>query len=217
VVDSATVSIIGNVVGRNMAGSNIGFFNYGNGRAPYGVGNTVCGNVLENGSPALVYFPVGVTLQPCPKFISLPVKLLSFTATKKGNKSFLEWKTDQEVNFNYYDLERSGDGSNFSKIATIYPNGFNKYQFTDLNTLSGANFYRLKMVDLSGAYTYSTIQKITFYGNEKYTVEIFNYLGQLILRKENVEIDEFKQQLGAGSYIIRYSNKTQSFTEKIIK
>jgi hypothetical protein len=77
---------------------------------------------LENGSPAKSFiFHVGVTLKPCPKFISLPVKLLSFTATKKGNKSFLEWKTEQEVNFNHFDLERSGDGSIFLKHSNNIP------------------------------------------------------------------------------------------------
>jgi hypothetical protein len=95
---------------------------------------------------------------------TLPVKVLSFTATKEGKQSLLQWTTSQEVNSNYFAVERSNDGVNFSGIGTVTAKGntvaTTNYTFTDNEPKNGTNYYRLRMVDKDGKYSYSQVRNI---------------------------------------------------------
>jgi hypothetical protein len=63
-------------------------------------------------------------------------------------------------------VERSADGNDFSAIKTVTAinNGanVNGYKATDEAPLNGYNYYRLKMVDANGKFTYSKQVKINF-------------------------------------------------------
>lgn len=90
---------------------------------------------------------------------SLPVNLLSFTGNAKNTNVHLEWKASNEVNFSRYELEKSTDGLSFSKIATIAASGSSRYSYID--KWSNENlYYRLKMVDKNGDFSYSKIVTI---------------------------------------------------------
>jgi len=96
---------------------------------------------------------------------SLPVNLLSFEAVKQTKKVLLKWSTDNELNADKYMVERSAAGINYAAIGNVpaYNNGNkNNYSLTDLQPLSGLNFYRLKMTDIDGSFRYSPIRKINF-------------------------------------------------------
>lgn len=92
---------------------------------------------------------------------ALPLTLLSFNATSKNNNVILDWQTSNEDNTSHFDIERSADGINFSSIRNMNAAGnrtFTKnYTYTDNNPINGTNFYRLKMVDVDGDFTYSNI------------------------------------------------------------
>jgi len=70
-------------------------------------------------------------------------------------------------------LERSTDGSGYMTIATIPANGMGSgsYSYKDYTAFSGKIYYRLKMTDADGHYTYSTIVTLTNNGNS--TVSIY--------------------------------------------
>ncbi len=95
--------------------------------------------------------------------ITLPVKLLSFTGAYKNNATLLNWVAENQVNFSYYDIERSTDGTNFSSIGLKAVTGNSStrenYQFNDdLSSFSASAFYyRLKMIDTDGNFKYSNI------------------------------------------------------------
>jgi hypothetical protein len=96
----------------------------------------------------------------CPAGDVAPVTLTSFTARHNGNGVTIEWSTSQELNNNYFQVERSADGStNWSVIATVMGAGnsqvVNNYNSYDASPLSGVNYYRLKQVDNDGKYVYS--------------------------------------------------------------
>ena len=104
-----------------------------------------------------------------PTATPLPVRLLSFTGknTEKGN--LLEWKTADETNFSHFEIERSPLTPDrgiaiqkFEKIGKKDSNESKNYEFLDANTPSGsgAGFYRLKLIDLDGKYSYSKIISI---------------------------------------------------------
>lgn len=81
----------------------------------------------------------------------LPVTVAQFSARRSGNVNLLNWSTQQEVNSDYFVIERSIDGSNFSKIGQVTAAGnsstVRSYSFTDLNPEKGNNYYRFRIVD----------------------------------------------------------------------
>lgn len=98
-----------------------------------------------------------------PQQVPLPVKLLSFTGTYKNNISLLNWVVENQVNFSYYEVERSIDGSKFESIGKQNKLGTGlekqQYQFADdiSSVFADAYYYRLRMVDQDGHYNYSNI------------------------------------------------------------
>lgn len=97
----------------------------------------------------------------------LPLQLLSFTGTQKGNSSWLQWKVAQEENVKDYTIEHSKDGKNFLKIGRqdAICNGCNAevdYLFEDRKPASGNNYYRLLMRDWDGKYTHSNIVQLYY-------------------------------------------------------
>jgi uncharacterized lipoprotein YddW (UPF0748 family) len=97
---------------------------------------------------------------------ALPLNLISFSAEKNGNKNvLLTWQTANEINTDFFEVQRSFKNSSFDKIAFVKANdGSNQFNYntTDYNLLeSGTYFYRLKMADKDGRFTFSDIKKIT--------------------------------------------------------
>ncbi len=82
----------------------------------------------------------------------VPVTLTEFKGTLQNKHILLQWSTSTEVNSKHFELEKSWDGINFKKIATLpaagYSNTVKKYSFTDIEKLSEKNYYRLRSVDL---------------------------------------------------------------------
>ncbi|MFY7900679.1 MAG: glycosyl hydrolase [Chitinophagaceae bacterium] len=89
----------------------------------------------------------------------LPVILSNFQLKRNGNNNLLEWKTNSEINFSHFILERSTNGNLYQPIATIATNGFatgSNYVYEDAQFVSTLkNYYRLKMVDKDGSFSYS--------------------------------------------------------------
>ncbi len=91
----------------------------------------------------------------------LPLTLLNFGATLSNNVVNCTWQTSNEINTNYFNIQRSNDGITFSNINTIHAAGnssLNKsYSFVDKSPNNGINYYRLQMVDKDGKLTYSKV------------------------------------------------------------
>ena len=92
---------------------------------------------------------------------TLPINLSAFKGNLENGKSYLTWKTSSEIQSNYFDIERSLDGKNFTKIgekkAASNSSIAKEYSYTDANPATGINYYRLKMWDANEKYTYSNI------------------------------------------------------------
>ena len=92
----------------------------------------------------------------------LAVKLLSFSGTLKQHISALNWVTENELNNDYFDVERSDDGVSFYKRGSAKGSGTTAtkqyYKFDDnLNSNLSIVYYRLRIVDLDGKVSYSKI------------------------------------------------------------
>lgn len=91
--------------------------------------------------------------------VTLPTNLLSFTGREVEKSAKLFWATESEQNVNYYELQRSTDGVNFSPVALVFADGQqqNNYTYRDPLAQQGKNFYRLRIVDHNSQFTYSNI------------------------------------------------------------
>lgn len=91
----------------------------------------------------------------------LPVELVSFEAKCVDKQMNLYWTTASETNNELFTVERSGDGFEFTPIASIKgalnSSNFISYSIKDLNPLNGINYYRLKQTDIDGEFEYSEI------------------------------------------------------------
>lgn len=109
-------------------------------------------------------------IYPVPN-VPLPIKLATFHAKKLNEKSVqLDWTTSLEINSDYFAIERSKDGRNWTEIGTVAAagnsNDLRKYDFLDdllpisnrnnLNTL----YYKLRLVDQDGKFVYSDIRVV---------------------------------------------------------
>lgn len=89
----------------------------------------------------------------------LPVSLTSFSGKKEINEIGLKWITSQEINSNFFDIERSAKSSPFLAIGKVWASGAFKganYNFIDKDVSTSGNYlYRLKIVDNNGQFEYS--------------------------------------------------------------
>jgi len=82
---------------------------------------------------------------------SLPVTLLFFSGALNSDYIKLSWATASELNFDYFDLEKSSNGKDFFSLANVNGHGTTNerhdYSFEDNFPLVGKNYYRLTSVD----------------------------------------------------------------------
>ncbi len=91
--------------------------------------------------------------------VSLPVELSNFFAKEKDCMVELNWTTASEENFNYFEIQWSGDGHEFTRVDWLASQGNangGSYKMID-DTPSATNYYRLKMVDLDGTFEFSKV------------------------------------------------------------
>jgi len=90
---------------------------------------------------------------------ALPLKLGYFNALLRNDGNELQWETITEYNTAYFEVQQSINNTDWSTIGTIAAKGNstnrNTYRLKDIPRQNETVFYRLKMVDTDGAFTYS--------------------------------------------------------------
>lgn len=96
-----------------------------------------------------------------PAAVALPLNLISFNGKSFSGYNHIEWATGSEKNTSMFELQRSNDGKEYAKVASIAAvgKGDNEYNQKD-NNANGTLYYRLKMIDKDGQFTYSNNLKI---------------------------------------------------------
>ena len=104
----------------------------------------------------------------------LPVELLSFSAEHAGEAHLVRWSTAAEINTLQFEVQRSADARNFHALGTVAPAGSassgGNYRFSVNEPLSGSNFYRLKIIDNDGSFSFSNIVLLKNEGTVKISV-----------------------------------------------
>lgn len=93
---------------------------------------------------------------------ALPIELLNFGASLIDiNMARLDWQTTSETNNDYFTIERSVDGIQWSELTRVNGAGNSSsllsYSAFDYDPNSGISYYRLKQTDFDGQFTYSQI------------------------------------------------------------
>lgn len=98
--------------------------------------------------------------------VTLPIAFTDVNAVIKNNAAQISWKVVNEQGIKEYQVERSTDGHSFTKIHTIAGNttatNINTYVWVDATPLQGANYYRIKSIDMSGQPNYTSIVRLKF-------------------------------------------------------
>ncbi len=120
-------------------------------------GTNSAGTVTSNTTTGFGPFTLASTTSLNP----LPIELISFDAQAKTDHVELTWITATEINNDYFTVERSRDGIQFSPIGIMKGAGNStqaiSYDLNDENPLTGISYYRLKQTDYDGKYSYSNI------------------------------------------------------------
>jgi hypothetical protein len=110
---------------------------------------------------------ITITVLTC---VILPVDFLQFKAVQQTNSIDLNWKIITSQQLNYFEAERSIDGSHFSTIGKITRhidlNSVQAFSYTDaeIATNSSIIYYRINAVSKDGAHKYSTILMVKLTG-----------------------------------------------------
>jgi hypothetical protein len=109
--------------------------------------------------------------------IQLPVNVVSFTAVRNDAGVGLDWTTATEINSEEFFLERSLDGNNYSKIASLPAAGSStlerKYTYQDRAVPSAKHvYYRLKQKDKDGKLQVIGVKKV-FFGVNGFSARLY--------------------------------------------
>ncbi|MDZ4667121.1 MAG: right-handed parallel beta-helix repeat-containing protein [bacterium] len=178
----------------------------------------------------------------------LPVALTDFGGYLSEVDAILLWQTTMEKNSASFVVERAYELGKFTAVGEIASAGnsnvLKNYLFQDrnaLNTISVA-YYRLKMIDKDGSFTYSkviAIRKVTdesivsvgpnpFKSNfmvhhiaGNINVEVMDINGKMVyntnLESDGVAKISFPQSIGSGIYFVKISGQNQSKLFKMVK
>jgi hypothetical protein len=160
-----------------------------------------------------------------PTMTTLPIQFTSFTATPENGEVVLNWSTAEELNSDYFTVQRSADGISWENLQQVAAAGNSSsaaaYTSYDRSPLPGVSHYRLMMTDKDGGTTYSIVALVNFNGNVSgisvypnpavnyinisfstpgnYTLTLVNEIGQVLATNASVN---------AGNLVWNVSNRT---------
>lgn len=184
--------------------------------------------------------------------VGLAFELLNFNGVNKGDYNELYWTTSMEENAGFFELERSIQGGPYEGI-TIVPakNALTgaAYNYKDADPVirnASVIYYRLKMVDKDGQFSYSRIVTIrsgartdivvagnpfvneikltlTSRNNDIVTLSLFDAAGKRLLQRRftvNAGVNRLKlddlQSLPRGNYVLEVQADKNKSAYKVI-
>ena len=140
------------------------------------------GSITANNSRSPRQFSMYMKGFTYPNTSTLPVKLVSFSATINDDEADLTWTTSSEKDVSHFSVEKSVDGQNFSQAGIVFAAGNSaaivNYSFADknLNTSpKGIIYYRLRSIDIDGSSELSAVRMITLGSHNKKATSILTY------------------------------------------
>jgi hypothetical protein len=174
----------------------------------------------------------------------LPIKIINFTADYINPSASLSWSTASEINNDYFTVERSEDGMQWSEVEIVDGAGNSSspinYAVEDLHPFNKISYYRLKQTDFDGSFTYSPTVVIRTTSDHAFTIypnpanhvlhitnpqgdelnfSFVNNLGQQVYlpyTQEGNTTTFHLYSLSRGMYMLRIQNKNLVHFEKVV-
>jgi hypothetical protein len=175
---------------------------------------------------------------------ALPVTLASFDGELIVGHVQLNWISVNETSFDHYELEHSSDVNSWNILISVparnQGNEVSNYEYIHMNPVNGTNYYRLKLVDHDGSFTYSNTVQV-FHDNGEVFVQpnpfsqstnivfskaqssqliIYDLLGRVVFNYQTTEpVKEITlgETLSHGTYILNVITASGSIPYKIHK
>jgi hypothetical protein len=138
----------------------------------------------------------------CPSGAVTPLRLLSFNGSVLDGQANLRWATAYEENVRSFVIERSIDGARFDPIGEVAANN-QPSVYTFKAPIEADSYYRLKMVDIDGAFSHSPVVVLKIVtGNTQ-----FNILSNPVYKDyAELSITVSKDQIGE-LHVVDYMGK----------
>ncbi len=145
----------------------------------------------------------------------VPVRIISYAIAANNNREIRnDWRVGAEVNTSHYIIQRSMDGKDFLSVGEVAARGLNSYSFTDKvsnDILQNTVYYRLKIFDKDGMFTYSDVKQIT--RNEKQeTISMYPNPARDFVNIDCSDASNLLIMDALGKTIIQYNNITKHQT-----
>ena len=130
---------------------------------------------------------------------SLPVELSSFSTTCEQEVEQLNWTSESEYRFDFYEIEKSYDLEDFTSVGIVDAVGESTttqaYSFELPLAIDNTQiYYRLRMVDLDGSSEFSDIISGIFCGDESALLKNYSFNGRILtleLNDANASVELF--------------------------
>ena len=142
----------------------------------------------------------------------VPIGMLSFTAMAKEKNVLLNWRVNKEIGISYYDIQFALDGRKFNSIGKVNAQNKSTYDFLHTSPVKGLNYYRLKIFDNTGKFTYSEVRSVNF----EYATALLVYPNPTNSSSKLSFLSDCNQQVTVTICTIdgkRLSNMSYLFTE----
>jgi hypothetical protein len=135
---------------------------------------------------------------------TLPVTMSTVKAYQKASGIQVEWSTLTENNVDRYEVEKSLNGQQFTKVGAVASTGSSSslkaYNWFDASPNTGTNYYRIRSVSKAGVAEYTSIVRVALTNNaEKISVYPNPVKGNVVGLQLN--------NLAKGNYTITITNK----------
>jgi Metallo-peptidase family M12B Reprolysin-like/Secretion system C-terminal sorting domain len=179
--------------------------------------------------------------------VATPVSLTQLQASCKDESIVVNWQTVTEYNTASFTIEKSSDGNSFVTIGSIAAIGnsnvLQNYFYTDLHPFEGANYYRLKIIDHNGNYTYSKVVLVKYtklihfqispnptknniriivpFVKGNALLQLFSMEGKLVFEKKYSSVTSINEWINVknysdGMYQVKYTSQNITTTQKLL-
>ncbi len=107
----------------------------------------------------------------------LPIQMQEFNANLVDQVVELDWQTEQEKDSDYFLVEHSLDGLEWTELGRVAAAGnstnLTTYQFVDKHPFVGVNYYRIREYDYQGNAMVSEMKAIDYQMNQNESIQVF--------------------------------------------
>ncbi|HTN07615.1 hypothetical protein [Agriterribacter sp.] len=169
----------------------------------------------------------------------LPLVRHSFTATLRNSAVELNWKVNNNEQYQRFQLQANADGhdwKNITDILAVSSTGTVSYTYTDRDMSFTTKQYRLQLQSIDGGRSYSPVEIVSqqpkadmyawtsgskinmqFTGRMPKQVGLFSASGQLVWQDNTAQFAYTTHVLKPGLYIVSYTSASgMAFSKKVV-